>query len=443
MIQTSCDLNKIELLNYAIENGMIDIDTVQRNVEMNERNKFLQKHPYSIWEDKNGVWHTYLPDEEKGRVLRNRKTEKEIKDLVASYWRYHDEDEQRKRQDARTTIRSLYPKWLEYKDKKAKSTGYAKRISAEWKRHYINYPEIIDKPIKKLTKIELDEWIHDVIRSNNMTKKQYYNMSVIIRSTLDYAVELEIIESNVFRSIKINSKLFQRQKKKESCTQVYTVEEQIALVDDMMERFNKKPRNTSPLAVILNFELGLRIGELCAIKFSDIHGNYISIQREEIRQYKKTSDTEWVFDRFEVAEYVKTDDGFRDIYLTDTARSIIEICRQVNSTLHYKDSDFIFSKNNGTNTNHYSIQSMYVRGCKKAGIALKTNHKVRKTYISTLIDAGINIDTIRRMAGHADEKTTYNNYCFDRATDSENEQKLEDALNVIKNNQKLSKRKVS
>jgi integrase len=55
-------------------------------------------------------------------------------------------------------------------------------------------------------------------------------------------------------------------------------------------------------------------------------------------------------------------------------------------------------------------------------------HKARKTYISTLIDAGVNINTIRSLAGHESEETTYKNYCFDRMVDKQKEDLLERAL---------------
>ena len=80
---------------------------------------------------------------------------------------------------------------------------------------------------------------------------------------------------------------------------------------------------------------------------------------------------------------------------------------------------------------------MIKRGCEKIGINVKTSHKIRKTYISTLIDSGLNIDQIRRMAGHSDERTTYGNYCFNRMTEEQTEEKIENALKVIKGNQNL------
>ena len=51
-----------------------------------------------------------------------------------------------------------------------------------------------------------------------------------------------------------------------------------------------------------------------------------------------------------------------------------------------------------------------------------------KTVISSLIDAGMNINTIREMVGHADERTTMNSYCYDRRTKDERIEILDKAL---------------
>lgn len=39
--------------------------------------------------------------------------------------------------------------------------------------------------------------------------------------------------------------------------------------------------------------------------------------------------------------------------------------------------------------------------------------------ISTMIDGGVNLNTSRQIAGHMDEKTTLNNYYFDRSDEDE------------------------
>ena len=40
----------------------------------------------------------------------------------------------------------------------------------------------------------------------------------------------------------------------------------------------------------------------------------------------------------------------------------------------------------------------------------------------------MNIDTVRRFAGHANERTTYESYCYDRKSNKQIESQLENAL---------------
>ena len=51
-----------EMLKFAVENGMIDIDTIQKQIEMNERKKYLEMHKSKIWQSTDGKWYTFLPD---------------------------------------------------------------------------------------------------------------------------------------------------------------------------------------------------------------------------------------------------------------------------------------------------------------------------------------------------------------------------------------------
>lgn len=46
------------------------------------------------------------------------------------------------------------------------------------------------------------------------------------------------------------------------------------------------------------------------------------------------------------------------------------------------------------------------------------------------IDSGINLDTVRRMAGHESEKTTLHNYLFDRRDPLELQEAFTKALSV-------------
>ena len=279
-----------ELLKYAVEHGMIDTALLQEKINMQKREEILKKHPYDIWQGKDGKWRTYLPDEEKGRRLVKRTTRKSIEDSVIKFLDDNSDEKKRIKIAKEITLKKIFPDWLKFKQIHTQSTSYIKRITADWKKFYSNQEEFINTPLRNLSKLYLDEWAHGMIKEFDMTKKAYYNMSIILRQCLDYAVEQGYIDNNVFSEVKINSKLFKRVKKKAGITQVYTENEEELFIKDMVRRFQNNPRNTAPLAVILIFEIGVRIGELCVLKFSDIDGNYIHIQLQEVTEFESVDD---------------------------------------------------------------------------------------------------------------------------------------------------------
>ena len=71
------------MLNFALENGMIYLDTIQMQIEMNERKKYLEMHNYKVWQSETDhKWRTHLPDEEKGRKLVKKSTKEDIEKAI-------------------------------------------------------------------------------------------------------------------------------------------------------------------------------------------------------------------------------------------------------------------------------------------------------------------------------------------------------------------------
>lgn len=250
-----------------------------------------------------------------------------------------------------------------------------------------------------------------------MTKTDYINVSTLIRQPLDYAVELEIIDFNPFRKVKIEPRMFKPVRKKKSETQVFTREEleklkQIAW-DDLDNR--KLVYKLAPLAFLFMFQTGMRIGEVCAIRYEDIEGDTLHLQRSVERDCHKLKDG------------LKGVNVERWVLLSDEAVRIIEVAHKRQRELGVSDSDYVFSTDENF-LNYRAVSNAFRRYCEKAGIEYRSSHKARKTFISALIDAGMNINTIREIVGHADEKTTWGSYCYDRHTSDERKEILEDAL---------------
>lgn len=73
---------------------------------------------------------------------------------------------------------------------------------------------------------------------------------------------------------------------------------------------------------MFNFQLGLRVGELVAIKWTDIENDYIYIKRMEIADYKIERDEEVVRNGCKIVDFTKSSAGVRSIYLKKEARKI-------------------------------------------------------------------------------------------------------------------------
>ena len=421
--ESSHQKQQTELLQFLLSRSKLSIEDVHCEMENMKNQKYLENHMYEIWQGNEGRWRTYLPDSttQKERRLIAKSTREKIEKEVIRYYKSIDEQEQAKL----VTLETWYLTWLDYKKLQTRSDMYIRRIASDWDNYYKDTP-IITIPIIKLEYDTLQEWALRIVKEKKLTKKQYYNMAIIIRQALDYAVQKKLLPDNPFSKVTIDKKLFQAKKKPQDNTQVFLTDEQPLIEAESRKDFAETGA-TACLAVPLAFQTGLRLGEIVAIKESDVVGNYLHVQRMEVRKVEQLVDGTWSKQTFAVVDYTKSEAGDREVYLSKTARKIIADVIASNREHSYSDNGYLFLNERGR-IRSKNVDYRIRKYCRHIGISEKALHKIRKTYISTLIDSGLNINEIRKLAGHEDERTTYNNYCFNRMTDTQTENLLEMAL---------------
>ena len=121
-----------------------------------------------------------------------------------------------------------------------------KHIDGEWNRFYADDP-IVDRPVVELTALELKNWARNKIISCQMNKKQYYNMAVIIRQSLEYLVELGILPTNHYAEFKIKASLFTPTVPKDAEFEVFNEEEEQLLKELAQKEFAEHPTASPPL----------------------------------------------------------------------------------------------------------------------------------------------------------------------------------------------------
>lgn len=158
------------------------------------KTEIQKKHPYSIGKGngKDQRWRTYIPDKTKkyGRKLIVKATEEELYEWLNDFYKEKLLDNLLDK----VNLEIFYHEWLKYKRLHTTASTYITRIESDWKSFYVETP-IIKIPLKKINKLTLDVWAHQLIKDYDMTRKKYVNVQVIMRQALEYAVDLDIIES--------------------------------------------------------------------------------------------------------------------------------------------------------------------------------------------------------------------------------------------------------
>ena len=217
-------LIKYDLIGTVDDEELLEY--LQMTKQQRKEQELLKQHLenfYHIWQNDKGIYLSYLPapDKAKGRRPVTATTREKLeRKIIDFYLNRNSEQEEQKRKNSLCTLRAVYPLWLKLKGLETTASTYIRRIDTDWKKYYLE-DAIIDTDIRTLSKLSLKEWALTKIRTLELTKRQYYNMSMIIRQCLDYAAEQGLIPSNPYNDFTIEGKLFRKVKKPKDDTQVF------------------------------------------------------------------------------------------------------------------------------------------------------------------------------------------------------------------------------
>lgn len=399
--------NDNEILRYAIDNGMLDLSSVQQAMDKKERENYLALHTYEVWQGSNGKWYTYLHEKE-GRKLVKRTTEAKILDAIVSYYKSQKEE---------PTIDNVFTYWVNQKlENEEISQGTFDRYSNDYKRFFDNV-QIASKKIASVTEDDLELFIRKTITGHKLTHKAYSNFRTLILGIFKYAKHKKytaISISTFMQDLALPKNIFTKViRNKED--QIY-MEDEIPLAGEYLKS-NPAMLN---LGLLLAFQTGLRCGELAALKPTDIVGKAIHVQRQEIK-YKDKVTKKTVY---EIKEYPKTEDGNRYVIITETALETIEKIKKLNP-----NGEFLFEVN-GTRIKYHSYNKGIYRMCEALSISKKSMHKIRRSYGTTLLDEKVDESLIMQQMGHSDIATTRDFYYYSNKTQKTKEAQIQKAISI-------------
>lgn len=152
------------------------------------------------------------------------------------------------------------------------------------------------------------------------------------------------------------------------------------------------------MAILLCMFAGLRIGEISALKWSDIDSDnkILTIKRTVQRLYVEGAKTKTAL----VETVPKSNHSMREIPLPD---SIITLLLNFQN-----EKEYIFGGDKPLDPK--TMRNHYKKILEEVGITYKTFHTLRHTYATNCVEGGVDTKSLCEMLGHSSVKITLNYY---------------------------------
>lgn len=387
----------IALLQNYFLSDMIKQDVAEQQLNMIKKNKVQDIHTFAITPPTEGVqgsrWQTYVMKGEK----RSKVSAVDEDGLYAKLYEHYFKQN--------LSLEMLYPEWVEKRKTSNVNPRTVRRNQNHWDKYYKD-DKIVKIPIPSITAEHLETFFHSCIKKHDLTLKELNNMKFIMKDMLKLAKRKKCIISNPYDDMELNTNACRPGTKLNDVSRVFLPEEQDDFFAALHEERLRNPDNTDCYAVSLLFKLGLRIGELCALKWEDIDlaTAEIHIHRMETQDEDKNGRLVPV-----VVAYTKKRSPFGDRFLPldEYEIELFRTVSRINEENGYRDGDYIFCDENGR-TKIREIDNRIRKICNHAGIIpAKSAHDIRRTVATQMHMNGVPIQIIKEYLGHSDTQTTW------------------------------------
>lgn len=394
----------ISLLNEYQKSGIIDtgsmLNVIMPNLRKEVRKIHTQNYAITPPATEDSRWQTYYKGMDgKRKIIRAQTEEKLLDKLIPLYFsKMHLE---------KLTFHELFLEWIDYKTPLVENQNTITRYKQRY-RKYLEKSCLHNEKLSNIDEILLERESNRIIKENQLTRKEWVNVKTILNGMYGYAVKKKYLPENPLNRVEISVK-YRQVVRKTGKTETFNTEE-LSDLNRYLESMYTESGDTAFLAVKLNFLLGLRVGELTALKWKDwCEETTLQIVREEVREQENNV--------VRVEEHTKT---YQDRFVTLVPKAV-ELLKRIE-----KQGEYIFMRD-GERITSRQIAYVLEKYAERKGVGTKSTHKMRKTYASLLNANGVPLDCIREQLGHNSLSTTLG-YIYNPLTDNETYQLICNAL---------------
>ncbi len=284
----------------------------------------------------------------------------------------------------KVTFYELAQEWLQYKKNNIKEPSYLNYkfiIESKFKR------ELGEKNIEELLEYNFNYYIENLM--SELCRKSVKDIVAVLKSILKYA-ELKY-EINFKLSLISSPSIYKKE---------------VEVLDDkerkILEKYCiKQKEDLKTLGIIISLYTGLRIGEVCALKWKDINfeHRYINVTSTIQRVYIGKRDTKVIRDT------PKTLKSIRKIPLSKVLYETLKPMAK-----NFSQEDFVLTGEKEKWVEPLGYRYTYRQILKECQIKYKKFHALRHTFATRCVKVGMDVKSLSEVLGHANPTVTLNVY---------------------------------
>lgn len=401
------NINANETLQYLSNAGIINIEQVQKDVEIMKKNECLKMHKKPIWQGqgKDTRWKTRLPN---GKMIAKKRKE-DLEKVIIQYY------------SAPLTFDDLYHHWRKFQDQMV-SDNTAYKYDTDYRRYYQD-TAFSKMDITKITEENVKVFIRTTVGRLNLCKSACKTLFGYTNNVFKSAMINHYISENPMQYL--SPKFFYQyctEKKKSKDKILVLDKDMVLLCEQLQEDYKNQPEYIPSYAVELAILTGMRVGEIAALTWDSISKDGILINKSE--KYNR-----------------KTNTYFIDATKNKKER-LFPMCNEISNLLDKVKKaelqngyicEWVFANEDGR-VHAPVISSCIKNKCRQLGIEERGIHALRKTFNSKIRNIGVAPTVAATLLGHSVE-VNQKYYTFDVTSNDEKKE----IVSLINENLPLAK----
>jgi integrase len=246
-------------------------------------------------------------------------------------------------------------------------------------------------PLSELKPVVVQEFAHRLVDEGRLSARTIGIVVTMLSGALNYAEDYELIVKNPCKRIRLP-------KIEEKEVEVFTRDEQNRIENEILRSEDRRY-----YGVLLALYTGMRIGELCALRWEnvDFERKCISVKRS----LNRVSERDGGGKKTVMAEREpKTKKSKRVIHLPDF---IVRILREIKAE---RKGEYVVSMKDGRFVQPRTMQILHRKLLERAGVPYRSFHALRHTFATRAAELNTDPKTVSETLGHSNTQITLNRY---------------------------------